>query len=189
MIQINLLRISPDSKYIEFSVECPVNYRFNLLHIKKYDWETTQNYPVNMSGWVDASSLYKQTSTKEVMRVSSDIFKDSTMFQVAFGVDWILEDALEPIYPDGAKLSSKITVGVCSDVNKVYHYMLQCILNLDSRCAGLSDEVKRMFVVLHGHTEAMRLGRYEDAEYLYSLLQNNFSICKGESNSKDCNCK
>lgn len=37
MIQINLLRISPDSKYLEFSVECPINYKFNKLFIKKYD--------------------------------------------------------------------------------------------------------------------------------------------------------
>jgi hypothetical protein len=37
MITINLLRISPDSKYLEFSVECPLNYRFNKLYIKKYD--------------------------------------------------------------------------------------------------------------------------------------------------------
>ena len=37
MISINLLRISPDSKYLEFSVECPTDYLFNKLFIKKYD--------------------------------------------------------------------------------------------------------------------------------------------------------
>ena len=37
MITINLLRISSDSKYLEFSVECPTNYKFNKLYIKKYD--------------------------------------------------------------------------------------------------------------------------------------------------------
>jgi hypothetical protein len=36
-ITINLLRISPDSQYIEFSVSCPTGYVFNKLYIKKYD--------------------------------------------------------------------------------------------------------------------------------------------------------
>jgi hypothetical protein len=49
-IQINLLRISPDSKYLEFSVECPTNYIFNKLFIKKYDYLTTTLYPENNNG-------------------------------------------------------------------------------------------------------------------------------------------
>ena len=67
MIQINLLRISPDSKYLEFSVECPTNYRFNKLFIKKYDYLTTTGYPENDRGLIDGSALYKQESTKEIM--------------------------------------------------------------------------------------------------------------------------
>ena len=39
MIQINLFRISSDSKYIDIIVECPENYHFNTLFIKRYDGE------------------------------------------------------------------------------------------------------------------------------------------------------
>ena len=104
MISINLLRISPDSKYLEFSIECPINYLFNKLYIKKYDYVPIPT-PVDINGnptddgWRDISHLLQRTSTKEVMRISTlaltpelTIEPDSsgnsasTMFYVQFGV-------------------------------------------------------------------------------------------------------
>lgn len=94
MITINLLRISPDSQYLEFSVECPINYLFNKLFIKKYD-----AVPVSSTDnlWRDCSNLLQRTSTKEIMRISTtalsglplepDQFGNSasTMYYVQFG--------------------------------------------------------------------------------------------------------
>lgn len=190
MIQINLLRISPDSEYLEFSVECPANYRFNTLLIKKYDYLTTTGYPTNSSGFVDASNLYKKTSTKEVMRIATSIFGGTGMFQVVFGVEWTgVGD--EPLYADGTKLSDKETIGICSDVNNIYTYLLQCILSLDSKCSSLTNETRRAFILLYGHLEAMRLERIEEAEYFYNILKNNFTSCDAITrlNSTDCGCK
>ena len=103
-IQINLLRISPDSQYLEFSVECPANYRFKKLDIKKFDYLTTEGYPANSSGFVEADNLYKRTSTKEIMRIATSIFGGTGMFQVVFGVSWegIGE---EPLLSNGTKIS------------------------------------------------------------------------------------
>lgn len=50
MIQINLLRVSPDSKYLEFSVECPTNYIFNVLNIYRHGYENINSYPINSEG-------------------------------------------------------------------------------------------------------------------------------------------
>ena len=125
MIQINLLRISPDSQYLEFSVECPTNYRFNKLLIKKFDYLTTSGYPTNIDGYIDASALYKQESTKEVMRIAIKIFKTTGMFHVVFGVDWDEElYGPEPLLSDGTKLSTKTSEGLCSDVNNIYNYLI-----------------------------------------------------------------
>ena len=187
-IQINLLRISPDSQYIEFSVECPANYRFNKLNIKKYDYSTTTGYPTNASGWVDGSALYKQTSTKEVMRISTSIFKGSTLFYVEFGVNWTgVGD--EPLI-NGVKLSDTSVVGVCSDINNVYTFLLEYMLELDNNCKRLDTNVKRAYIILHGHTEAMRLERFEEAEYFYDILKNNFSTCGKDIRltSNNCGC-
>lgn len=188
MIQINLLRISPDSQYLEFSVECPTNYRFNKLFIKKYDYLTTTGYPSNSDGWIDGSSLYKQESTKEVMRINTEIFGGSTMFYVEFGVNWIGVDP-EPVLSDGTKLSDKTTIGVCSDVNNIYNYLLQCILNLEGVCKTLDNDTRRAFVILYGHAEAMRLERFEEAEYFYDVLKNNFNTCSKDIRLNTTNCE
>ena len=181
MIQINLLRVSPDSQYLEFSVECPANYRFNVLEIKKFDYATTTGYPANSSGFVDASNLYKQTSTKEVMRIATSIFGGTGMFQVVFGAIWTGIGS-EP------KLTAK---GLCSDVNNIYEYLLQCLLNLDTKCSTLTNDTRRAFILLFGHQEAMRLERIDEAEYFYNILKNNFVTCEATNrlNSTDCGCK
>lgn len=189
MIQINLLRISPDSEYIEFSVECPTDYLFNKLLIKKYDYLTTTGYPTNSSGWIDGSNLYTRTSTKEVMRIASSIFGGSTLFYVEFGIEWVGAGD-EPLLSDGTKLSDKTEVGVCSDINNIYTYLLQCILKLDNKCNYLSNEIKQAYILLYGHTEAMRLERFEEAEYFYDVLKNNFGNCLADArlNTNNCGC-
>lgn len=195
MIYINLLRISPDSQYIEFSVECPTNYIFNTLNIKKYDWETTTGYPDNALGWVDASALYQGSSTKEVMRIATSIFKGSTMFQLEFGVQWIGGET-EPLNPDGSKLSDQTTIGVCSDINNIYEYLFTEMLNLYTSlitCVSISDDLKRAYIILYAHQNAMALGRIEDAEMFYDVLKNNFGTCsqvvrQNSGNSFSCNC-
>lgn len=190
MIQINLLRISPDSQYLEFSVECPTNYRFETLSIKKYDYLTTTGYPTNYGGFVQAGNLYKKTSTKEVMRLATSIFGGTGMFQVVFKVNWIGEEN-EPLYADGTKLSDKETIGVCSDVNNIYEYLLQCLLSLDTKCSTLTNDTRRAFTILFGHQEAMRLERLDEAEYFYNLLKNNFTNCidTNRLNTTNCGCR
>lgn len=95
MITINLLRISPDSAYLEFSVECPIDYKFTKLYIKKYDMT-----PINEADslWRDCSHLYSTTTptpTKQVMRISTEALSGltiengaSTLFYVQFGVSF-----------------------------------------------------------------------------------------------------
>lgn len=177
MIQINLLRISSDSKYIEFSVECPNNYLFNILRIKKYDYlDNLGTYPTNSSGWVDASSVYSKLSTKEIIRISTDIFAGSSMFYLEFGVEWI-GDTDEPLNSDGTKLSDVTTVGVCSDINTFYKYLATKLIELECKCSNLDNDSKRAFTLLFAHQEAMRLERFIEAEKFYTILKNNFSIC------------
>ena len=187
-IQINLLRISPDSQYLEFSVECPANYRFKKLDIKKFDYLTTEGYPANSSGFVEADNLYKRTSTKEIMRIATSIFGGTGMFQVVFGVSWEGVGE-EPLLSNGTKLSDKETIGICSDVNNIYNYLLQCLLSLDSRCAELDNDMRRAFIILYGHQEAMRLERIDEAEYFYNILKNNFSNCNSSvRTNNNCGC-
>lgn len=179
MIQINLLRISPDSKYLEFSVECPTDYIFNKLYISRYDGD--HQYDTTL----DASTLLLGTSTKEVMRIAvTALGTSATMYKVVFGVS---ATAGGEEIPD--------VTAVCSNINDVYANLLDMILKLNSGCITNSDfeELTRNYMFLYAHTEAMRLNRYFDAETFYDLIVNLFTNCGPTTRSqrtfnKTCNC-
>jgi len=181
MIQINLLRVSTDSKYIEFSVECTTGYNFNLLYIAKYNvstklYETTK----------DCSSLLQGTTQQEIMRIATSAFgADVTMYKVTFGI--------APSTPGGAEFAP--TTGICSNINFVYENLLNTVLGLTSCC--IDDEtynaLLRNHMILYAHQEAMRLERYTDAEYFYGIIWNLFDHCGGYIRgvftlTNPCNC-
>ena len=241
MITINLLRISPDSAYLEFSIECPINYKFTKLYIKKYDMvplDETDNL------WRDCSHLYSTTTltpTKQVLRISTEALSGltiengaSTIFYVQFGISYntslsvykglfnpVSTYALnETIISSGVYYKSLVNgntgnlltdtgkweviptipdvVGCCSDVNKVYTLLKDYVLDMDADCLEANDynTLVRDYMVLYGHTEAMRLERFDEAEVFYDILKKSFSNCSGgttrENNTRNlntCNCK
>lgn len=182
MIQINLLRISPDSQYLEFSVECPADYRFNLLYISRYI-PSTGLYDTTK----DCSLLLQGTTTKEVMRIATSAFgTDVTMYKVEFGV--------APIAPQTIEIIN--AVGICSNINFVYANMLNLVLSLTSCCIKDTDYTNliRNNSILYAHQEAMRLERYTEAEYFYDVIWNLFINCGSTTRpagiiTNSCNCQ
>ena len=88
MIQIHLVKISSDSLYIDFIVECPTNYIFNHLRVKKYDYDPIDE---NDDGWRDISSAFIDENTTQTIRIATSLFNDSdfiipTMYYLEFGV-------------------------------------------------------------------------------------------------------
>ena len=200
MIEINLLRISPDSKYLEFSVECPINYLFNKLFIKKYD-----AIPINSTDdlWRDCSHLLQRTSTKEVMRISTTALSGlslepdhngnmaSTMYYVQFGAEWIEPNPSSPTLPIPTVPD---IIGTASDVNKVYALLKDMILNLDIHCIEQDDyqNLTREYMFLYAHLEAMKLERFDDAEMFYDIIKESFVTCSRNNGVRyldECNCK
>jgi hypothetical protein len=158
MIQINLLRVSPDSKYLEFSAECTAGYTFNLLYVSRYN-VTTKLYEATK----DCSLLLQGTTQQEIMRIATSIFgTDVTMYKVTFGIT-----PINPIDPIIAP-----TVGICSNVNFVYENLLNSILGLTNCCVDGTtyDTLTRNHMILYAHQEAMRLERYTEAEYFYGII-------------------
>lgn len=180
MIQINLLRISPDSRYLEFSVECPTDYRFNQLYITRY----AGNHLYDDT--YDCSNLLVGTTTKEVMRIAvSNFGTDITMYKVEFGVTSAVE---------GAE-SIDNSIGFCSNINNVYTNLLDMILKLNVGCVLPTEyeTLVRNYIFLYAHIEAMRLNRQQDAERFYDIIWNLFVNCGPttrlqRTTSKTCNC-
>lgn len=181
MIQINLLRVSTDSQYIEFSVECPAGYNFNLLYIARYN-VSTATYDTTK----DCSSLLLGNTQKEVMRIATSAFgTDVTMYKVTWGV--------APIAPESPELSPE--TGICSNVNFVYQNLLNSILGLTNCCITPEtyDTLMRNHMILYAHQEAMRLERYTEAEYFFGIIWNLFDNCTGSARggsmiTNPCNC-
>lgn len=181
MIQINLLRISTDSKYLEFSVECPAGYNFNLLYIARYNVKTA-TYDTTK----DCSPLLQGTTQKEIMRIATSAFgSDVTMYKVTWGV--------AAINPSDPQISPE--TGICSNVNFVYQNLLTSVLGL-TKCCLKSTEYEtllRNHMILYAHQEAMRLERYTEAEYFYGIIWNLFDNCNGAQRegtlvTNPCNC-
>jgi len=75
---------------------------------------------------------------------------------------------------DDPSEEDEVVVGVCSDISTVYKTLLNDLLSIRQSCScdlGVSENVKRIFAILYGHIEAMKLQRYDEAEYFYSLIQ------------------
>lgn len=179
MIQINLIRISADSKYIELSVECPTGHTFNTLQINKYISNGIYDDVVDLSSQLDGST------NKEVIRIATSIFgSDVTMYKIELGVTQILET---PTIDN--------VVGICSNVNFVYANLLDLILKLTNGCITQVDydNMDRNHMILYAHQEAMRLHRIEDAEYFYDIIFKLFKNCGPSTRqpgiiNTPCNC-
>ncbi len=199
MITINLLRISPDNKYLQINATCPTGYTFNKLYIKKYDYiplPTTlvNGISVEDDGWRDFSSILT-TDVNQVINMSTLIFSNlsitpdslgnsaSTMFYVQFGVTGSGE-----ILPD--------VIGIASNLNNTYLLLKDNLLNLDANCIKQEElqEVIRNYMFMFAHSKAIELYRSEDAELFYNIIKKSFKSCQSsrDSNSRDlnsCNCK
>ena len=179
MIQIHILRISPDGLFLEFNVECPINYKFNLLEITRYNPVTKLDETA-----VDLTIALRKSSNIEILRLATNIFgTDVTLYKVKFG-------AIKDI-----TLETEEVIGYCSNINFVYSTMLDLVMQLTSTCISKSDyeALDRNHMILYAHQEAMRLGRILDAKFFYNVMWNQFTTCGGSArqlnvNTSNCNC-
>lgn len=181
MIHIHILRVSNDSNFLEFRVECLPGYNFTTLLITRYDVQTKQDDVT-----LDCSHLLDGTTNEEVMQIPvTDLGTEVTMYYVEFGTT--------PVNP--ADPEDENVVGICSNVNFVYENLLDLVVNFNDCCISDADyeTLDRNHMILYAHQEAMRLERYEDAIYFYNIIWNLFSHCpvKGRQANvinKPCNC-
>lgn len=189
MIHINLLRISTDSQYLEFSVECNVDYIFNQLYITRYNVLTKNDDPPK-----DASSILSGTTNQEIIRISTAALgigneANVSMYKVEFGVIRI-GSLIDPQNPEIDNV-----IGICSNINFVYANMLDLVMNLTNCCISQSEyeTLSRNHMILYAHQEAMRLERYSEAKYFYDIIWKLFTNCgvtprQQNITNNPCNC-
>ena len=192
-IEIKLLRISADSNYLEFSITCPEEYRFNTLYITKYDvithsWE---------AGTYDGSTLIATINdVNVVMRIATASLSNSgtnndqyvTMYKVVFGA--AIPDPGSEVEPTTLSMTALV-----SNINFVYANLLDLVMSFTNCCISPEqyDVLDRNHMILYAHTEAMRLGREQEAIFFYNIIWNLFVSCGPtvrQSNliNPPCNC-
>lgn len=158
MIHIHILRVSNDSAYLEFKVECSAGYTFDTLLITRYNVLTGED-----DTQINASALLDGTTTMETIRIAtSALGSEVTMYKVEFGTS--------PTDPQGVEEDN--VIGICSNVNFVYENLIDLVLNFTNCCISAADyeTLDRNHMILYAHQEAMRLERYEDATYFYDVI-------------------
>lgn len=194
-ITINYARISKDSLFLEFSIECPVGYEFNTFYIKRFTNVTCCPEVVN-SITIDASNIFQVDpgAVKYVLRIPISEINDATsstetltgvMLQLEFGVTPTAGGGMTEVIPNA--------IALCSDVNHVYQYLLDYILNLQNGCIDdvFYDTLIKDYMFLYAHSEAMRLERFDEAALFYDILAKNFAKCSPTYRTDrltGCNC-
>jgi len=186
MIQIHLLRVSPDSQWLEFMVECPTDYRFNTLYITRYNVLTKQDdVPKDGSALYNTNADISPLHIQTIRIATSALGTETTMYKVEFKAN---------ITP-GTEETQLTTVGLCSNVNFVYANLLDLVLSFTNCCISQNDydNLDRNHMILYAHQEAMRLERYTEAKFFYDILWNLFTNCgpsTRQSNviNRPCNC-
>lgn len=172
-IDVQLMRISNDSKYLEFILKCPTDFRINQFIVKSYPEpfsteSATSGTPANGDF---SSTIYNTYTTNEVTgRIALDQLKgDKQMYQISMTATNL--DATE---------QTDTKVVIVSDTNFVYYNLERELLELSAKCIeDLNIGVlTRDYMLLYAHETAMRAGEFITASEYYQLMLNNFSACE-----------
>lgn len=167
MIDLSIFRVSTDGNFLEVIAECPYDFEFISFQIniptdfKKKEFEI---YQINIP----------QNQNKLIIKIPISSFNQNIhLYQATFKAH-IKEDPIKEWNVEEFTLQA-----VCSDVNFVYDYLLDDVINLTSFCSNKEsyDRLIKNYLILYAHQEAMRLNHIYDALYFYNILLNNFKKC------------
>lgn len=203
-IEISVLRVSSNGKYIEFIINCPKDYFFT-------------DFTVNVLGSTDKYSLknslflvpegYVGEGTVEWPEDSGIIYWNKQYYSGQFKVEDLgvkvpeiyeihleaahndnFEDDEEQhpsdyIEPECIKPQEVLeTTAYISDVSKAYTCLMNDILSMgngEKICedADATDNLIRNYLILYAHQEAMHMHELEEARKYFTFLNKCFSNC------------
>lgn len=201
-IEISVLRVSSNGKYIEFIINCPKDYFFTDFVINVYGGE--DKYSLKNSLFLVPEG-YVGEGTVEWPEDSGIIYWNKQYYSGQFKIEDIgvtipemFEVHLEAAHNDNfeddeeqhpsdyikeecIKPQEVITAtAYISDVSKVYSCLMDDILSMgESLCdnSEVTDKLIRNYLILYAHQEAMHLRELPEARKYFTLLQNCFTKC------------
>lgn len=173
MIEISLCRVSADSEHLDIMVSAPYNYQFTSLTVTTLHLE---NGDFVEQGF-DVSEVFDDSEKRDyALRIPLEKFglkNIPAIYQVRITASKSGNGPIE-------------TFAVVSDVNSVYQSILDDILGMGGRCAELSDEAIKKYLILYGHQSALYSENLDEAKMLFKILVNNFTKCGGSKRKGNC---
>ena len=191
-ITVSIFRISTDSEFLDMIFECPNDYHFTFLEVEVRLLGKDGKF---YSQWFDLSTVlqFGENTDKTKWSIRVPINKlgiNSPGIYIAS-----LKAELNEIETSDLNTIQEINdTMICSDVNNVYHYILDYVLNTENKCFEVSDDAIRNYLILYGHQQALQQYDLETAEMYFKLIHNHFDKC-GNSyrptdriHNRSCNC-
>ena len=188
-IEISVLRVSSNGKYIEFIINCPKDYFFTDFVVNVYGGDDKYSLkdclflvPEDYEGEDptvegEDGNLYwdKHYYSGQFKLEDIDVTKPE-MFEIQLEAEHNPNcDEQEPHY----KGTLEETVYI-SDVSNVYSCLMNDILSLGAELCNnteVQDRVIRNYLILYAHQEAMKLRELQEAKKYFSLLTKCFTNC------------
>lgn len=171
MISINICRITPDRKYIEFNVETLSNYKFKHLYV----WQYNQNdIWVVSNSTIDLGSNFDRINNKEIKRLLLEDLNlnGSSLFYLQFVVEWDGTGSENP----NAVLSASTSI---ADLSQNYFTKVKLVSNLEKDTLSL-DKLLALQFYESCFKATISLERWEDANSFYDkmkkLISNNIIV-------------
>ena len=195
-IEISVLRVSSNGKYIEFIINCPEDFYFTDFTVNVYEGNDKYSLkdclfivPEDYEGEdpvvedEDGNTYWNKHYYSGQFKLEDIDVITPEMFEIHLEAHHNEECEEEEPHYKGA-LEETIYI---SDVSHVYSCLMDDILNLGtSLCkdSDQQDDVIRNYLILYAHQEAMKLRELSDAKKYFNLLQKCFTSC----NTKNSGC-
>ena len=197
-IEISVLRVSSNGKYIEFIINCPKDYFFTDFIINVYGQEQDK-YSLKDSMFIvpigylgddvvegpDGQPYWNKHYYSGQFKVEDINVDHPEMFEIYLeayhneNADSEVENEMEE---DECWTPPQIITATAyiSDVSKVYTCLMNDILSMgESLCdnSEAMDRLIRNYLILYAHQEAMNLRELPEARKYFTLLQKCFTHC------------
>lgn len=191
-ITIDLLKVSPNGRAIEYMIDCPYHYRLDqfdvtvhLYNSQTKKWEdTTYSVLESILCYADSYCIDDQHLVGMIDLDAFDVFEDGIV-NAMYKIDLRAYDTrlIDTDCPDFLEAHAWI-----SDVSMAYKCMMNDVTSLldqeQSSCDDSSafDDLIRKYFILYAHLESMRYKDITEAEVYFKLLNKCFGNC-GEQRS------
>lgn len=177
-ISVSLFRVSADSKFLDMVFDCPREYYFTYLQIET---RTLNDDGKFVSQWFDLSKVLFSEDTKSKHHWTVRL----PLNKIGINSPAIYIATLKAYYPgqEATKTTEEIEDDeivdemICSDVNDAYYYLLDNVLNMIDKCAGISDDAIRNYLILYAHIAALQQHDLDVAEVYFKMIINKFVKC------------